>query len=922
MITLKCVHSPWIAAGAVFGVVLGLGLSAPVTAQTSAPLATPVRLDRADLSGERVKVQAGAPLAVDQGAEGLAQTLKKLGTRASLMLIVAHPDDEDGGMLAYESRGVGARVAMLTLTRGEGGQNLMSADFNDALGLVRTQELLAAGRYMGVDQMFGTEVDFGFSKTKEESLQQWGHDRVLYDAVRAVRLYRPLVLAAVFVGGLTDGHGQHQVSGEIAQEVYNAAGDPNVFPEMIKEGLAPWTPLKVYARVPYARVTANEIYDYATGKYAPAKFYNYVTKSWSTVVPVTNVSVPEGEFSKVLGMSYVQFARRGLALQKTQIGGGGRLGPAGRFDVSYTCYGSRVKVPEQETGLFEGVDTSLKGIASLAPDAGAWLGDDLGKIQGLVERASAAFSMAAPEKTAPVLAEGLKAVDSLLVKVKTSAIGPEEKAAVLHELDVKRVQFNQALVQALGLNLAAETEDAKVVVAGQTVAVHLKIASARAANVQVKTTAVVADFDGKVEPLATEGPASLGDGLDRRLVVKIPATAAVTRPYFSRSGLEQPVYEIADPGLRDAPSTPNPLVGAVELEYDGAPVELKTAVGGPEPVEVVPAISVAVSPEGGIVPLGEKSLTVTARVKTEVEDAAGRVKLEVPPGWQVEPADAPFALAKVGDAAELTFHVMPANVASGKAYKVSAVATLGGRQYSQGYRAVGYKGLAAGNIYRASTDRVLGVDVKVAPGLKVAYLPGTGDDVEMALTEMGVKATTISVEDVAAGRLTGYDAVVLGVRAYAAHPDLANAPLLPYAEAGGTVIVQYNTGEMPNEPYPLSLGESEKVVDETAKVTLLDPEAQALLWPNRITEADFEGWVEERGHGFASTWDRHYKALTEVHDPDQDPQKGGLLVTETGKGHYVYLAYALYRQLPEGVPGAYRLLANLLSLGRNAAVSF
>src|SRR6201996_9341701 len=199
--------------------------------------------DPANLRGERVRPHDGRELAVDQGSRGLEQMLRRLNTRASLMLIVAHPDDEDGGMLTFYSRGMGARVASLTLTRGEGGQNAMTGDFEDALGLLRTQELLAAGRYMGVDQMFGTEVDFGFSKTKEESFSKWTHQRVLYDAVRAVRMYRPMVVTSVFVGGPTDGHGHHQVAGEMAQEVFDAAGDPKMFPEM---GLEPWSPMKVY----------------------------------------------------------------------------------------------------------------------------------------------------------------------------------------------------------------------------------------------------------------------------------------------------------------------------------------------------------------------------------------------------------------------------------------------------------------------------------------------------------------------------------------------------------------------------------------------------------------------------------------------------------------------------------------------------
>jgi len=257
--------------------------------------------DPANLAGEQIKASVVADtLPVNRGTAALEENLKRLSTRASLLMIVAHPDDEDGGMLTYESRGQGARVGMLTLTRGEGGQNAMSGDFDGALALIRTQELLAADRYMGVDQMFGTEVDFGFSKTKEEAFAKWTHERVLYDAVRAVRLYRPLVVTSVFVGGVTDGHGQHQVSGEIAQEVFTAAADPKVFPEM---RLEPWAPAKVYARVPFSRVTDKGMYDYATGKYAPARFYNYVTKTWSNEEPRANVEVPEGDHSDLLGMS-------------------------------------------------------------------------------------------------------------------------------------------------------------------------------------------------------------------------------------------------------------------------------------------------------------------------------------------------------------------------------------------------------------------------------------------------------------------------------------------------------------------------------------------------------------------------------------------------------------------------------------------
>ncbi len=274
------------------------------------PPATSHFTDPANLAGERPRPRNGRELPIDGGlgpdgkpdnALGLAQMLRKLNTRASLMLIVAHPDDEDGGMLTYYSRGLGARVAVLTLTRGEGGQNQMTGDFEDALGLLRTQELLSADRYMGVDtQMFGTEVDFGFTKTKAEAFQKWNHERVLYDAVRAVRIFRPLVIAAVFSGAVTDGHGQHQVSGQIAQEVFKAAGDPNVFPELTREGILPWQPLKVYARVPFSRVTAQGLYDYATGQTVPAEFTNYVTGQTFTTEPSADVTINEGATDPLL----------------------------------------------------------------------------------------------------------------------------------------------------------------------------------------------------------------------------------------------------------------------------------------------------------------------------------------------------------------------------------------------------------------------------------------------------------------------------------------------------------------------------------------------------------------------------------------------------------------------------------------------
>src|SRR5271156_2093693 len=342
------------------------------------------------------------PLRIDRGTAALQQSLRKLNTRASLMMIVAHPDDEDGGMLTYESRGLGTRVALLTLNRGEGGQNIMSNDLWDQLALVRTQELLAADRRYGVDQYFTRVADFGFSKTLDEALQVWGHDRVLYDVVRAVRLNRPLILTASFVGGITDGHGQHQVSGEMAQEVYEAAGDPKVFPDQIKAGLLPWKPLKVYARVPSFSISPKGMYDYATGKWAPVRFYDYVAKKWIDSVPSTTLEIPEGAYDPVLGTAYIQLAREGLGQQKSQNGGTGVPLP-GEFNTPYHRYGSRVPSPATEKFFFDGINTSLAGIASLAPGRHPYLTAGLSQIAATVEQATRTFSPSQPAKLVPLL---------------------------------------------------------------------------------------------------------------------------------------------------------------------------------------------------------------------------------------------------------------------------------------------------------------------------------------------------------------------------------------------------------------------------------------------------------------------------------------------------------------------------------------
>ncbi len=855
----------------------------------------------------------------NRGAAAVWQSLKKLHTRASLIMITAHPDDEDGGALVWASRGFGARVALLTLNRGEGGANVMSSDYFDALGLVRTEELLAADRYYGVDQYWTRMIDYGFSKTLEETLSKWGHDNVLRDVVRVVRITRPLVITSVFVGGPSDGHGNHQAAGLLAKEVFQAAADPNVFPEQIHAGLHPWAALKDYAHVPFFGGEKKKL--------------------------EVNVEVPEGDYDPLLGFSYDQVSREGLGRQKSQ-NGGTAIPAAGPYQSPYHRFGSKISAKDKEQSFLDGIDTSLEGIAELAKSGDIrFLRRALREINVDVEKALAQFSAVHPEAIAGLLADGLTKTDALIEQVKSSSLSESDKYDVIHELVVKQAQFNDGLAEALGVSLRAtvapdqpvnplyarfmgEPDTFRVAIPGQVFKVQVQVASQSASPITLSHV-VVRSTDGKSWDIRG------GDKPAGEFRIQAPSDAVLTRPYFSRPNIEQPFYTIDDQRYLNLPRAPYPLEAWAEFRFGSATIRVgqvvqsvKRVTGfGPvlEPLIVGPAIGVAISPSAGIVPLDAKAFPVTAVVHSNVKGPArGILRLELPEGWHSEPATREFSTAQDGEDQSLAFQVTPSNLKKSE-YQIAAVADYNGRRYREGYRVTGYPGLRPDFLYAASTCRTSGVDVKVAPGLKVGYVMGTGDDVPASLGQLGIKVTSLGSADLASGDLSQFDVILLGVRTYAARPELGtyNGRLLEYVRSGGVVIVQYNTPEFDHNygPYPYVMSQDpEEVTDEASRVDILNPTHPLFTWPNQITEKDFAGWVEERGSKFLKSWDSHYEALLSTEDAGQEPQRGGLLYARYGKGIWVYNAYAFYRELPEGVPGAYRLFANLVSLPKNPNV--
>ena len=918
---------------AAYAAALNVFFGVLLTGQTPKPIPEP-------------SVNASA-LDVDRGAAGLYTSLKKLRTRASLLMVTAHPDDEDGGMLAYESRGQGARVMLLTLSRGESGANVMSPDFFDALGLVRTEELLAAGRYYGVEQYFGRVVNNGFSKTKEETLAAWSYDRVLEDTVRVVRITRPLVITSVFIGGPTDGHGNHQVAGQMAQEVFRAAADPKMFPEQIRAGLRPWQPLKVYERVPMARVTAEGVYDYATHHYAPARVYDYVNKQWLPWGLSADVTVPEGEIDPIIGRSYVQIAREGLGFQRSQNGGVGEP-PAGAMTVSYHRFASISAAAAKENSFFDGIDVSLMGMAANGPP---FLRDGLAKMTADVESALSDFRAEQPDRIAPSLADGLKRTNELIAQVESSSVPDAEKYDVLHELSLKQREFNTALQQSLGITVEATvsagngggrggfgmTPDTfRVAIPGQQFNVRVHINSRTPVEIgTVRLAAPDTEHWSVSSQSEVAGPLAANQPKDAMFRVAVPPNASATRPYFSRPNVEQGWYGINDERYANLPMTPYPASAWATLRYQGVDIDVGQVVQTTqhvngqgtvmEPLVVAPALSVAMEPSAGIVAIGASSFPLTASVRSNVKGPAeGTARLVLPAGWRSEPASARFSTAQDGEQQRLAFRVFPSQIRE-QPYTITAIAEHAGKSYREGFRVTGYPTLRPDYLYRSATYRAAGVDVKVAPGLNIGYVMGSGDDVPASLENLGVHVKMLAAADLASGDLRQYDEIILGVRTYAVRDDLRanNSRLLDYVKNGGVVMVEYNTPEFDHNfgPYPYVMtNDPEEVTDEESTVNILDPANPIFTWPNKLSGNDFKGWVSERGSKFMSTWDEHYTPLIETHDPEQAPQKGGMLYARYGKGVYIYNAYAFYRQLPEGVPGAYRIMANLISLPKNPAL--
>ena len=860
------------------------------------------------------------PIPQDTGAAGAWQKINKLKTTASVLHATAHPDDEHGGVLAKLSRGDGARVMLLTLTRGESGDNAIGPQLFDALGLIRTDELLTADKYYGVDeQYFSTMIDYGFSKRLDETTEKWGLENAYRDVVRVIRMTRPWIVISRFQGNARDGHGNHSAAGLLSQQASEAAGDPSRFPEQIKEGLRPWSPLKVYM----GGVRADE--------------------NWT-------VRIDSGEYNPVLGDSYANIAAFGLSFQRSQ-NGGRYAATAGPSDWYYTRTASRVTSSDKEKSVFDGIDTTYAGLfKTLGRTAPAGVDATLARIDAAVARAIASFKFTDPASAVPALADGLKLTRDVIEKSSTE---PD----VVHVLRIKEHQFQDAITTALGVELTAFADpnpnppapDATgrgggrgvvptmtAPIPGQTFGVKVRFTNRGTMSVQLGSVLMMPTpgytFTAQGGELSTSGQQQSGTF---PFAVKVADGAAIsTKPFFSRAAFTENRYTLSDPSLFGRTFNPPPLVAVATYTVNGIEVQTTEVVKRREPnlpygyvtreVRTVPRLALTVAPMTAVVPLSSPTRTVDLDV-TVIHNATaptnGQLTLTLPAGWTSTPTQHMFTFQRAGERTTYRFKVTAKSIDT-QMRDVVAVATADGKQYKEGYELIEPRDLEARYLYRPSIAGVRGVDVQVVPNLKVGYVMGIGDQVPTGLQQLGATVTLLTERDLATADLSVYDAIMTGTRAYAVRDDLKtyNKRLLDYVRGGGNMIVLYNTFELvPNEFAPFAgelLASAEEVSEEDSPITILAPTEQSFNWPNKITLADFDGWVEQRGSKFWTTWDKAYTPMISTFDKSQAPQSGGWLTARYGKGHWTYFAYALHRQLPYGVAGAYRITANLLALGK------
>jgi LmbE family N-acetylglucosaminyl deacetylase len=794
------------------------------------------------------------------------QLLRKLNVLGSALYIAAHPDDENTGMIAYLSNGELLRTAYLSTTRGDGGQNLIGPEIREGLGIIRTQELLAARRIDGGQQFFSRANDFGYSKHPDETLNVWDKDEVLEDYVKVIRTFRPDIIITRFstIPGVT--HGHHTTSAILAKEAFKLAGDPDAYPDQLEE-LDPWKPSRLFWN------TSWWFYRSSGQKMDTAAFLN----------------VDIGGYNSLLGTSYTEIAARSRSQHKSQgFGSSGRRGA----EMEYLEHWDGLEAD----GVFEGIDMTWGRIEG---------GED---IQKYIQLAIDSYDPADIEPALQALYHGREAIMKL----------PDQ-----FWKEIKLAEIDEAIRAMTGTYLEIVSDDYSYTPGDN---INLKLEAIVRADVDFTLKEVILEPWGAAQEV--DQVLKFNEPISADYSLEVPNLIDKTQPYWLDGEATVGMYHVADKSLIGKPENPALFNvrfviqwGDQYLEYN-QPISYKTndPVDGEvyRPVVVLPKVTVTLDSDI-LVFSGSGPKEVNIRLRAIKDNASGKLELIVPKGWEVSPKAIDFSLALKNEEQLFSIQVKPINGAK-EGQLDAQIVYPDGTTSNQGLQIIDYDHIPVQTLTPIARVKLINLDMKTAVN-KIGYIMGAGDAIPDNLRQVGYTVDLLSKDEVTKGNLSNYEAVVLGVRAFNTLDWLSfkNQELFDFVEAGGTVIVQYNTsrGLVTDKlaPYALQLSRDRVTVEE-AEVRILDKKNPVLNSPNKITSKDFEGWVQERGLYFPDQWDKSFTAVLSSNDPGEPARDGGLLVAKYGKGYYIYTGYSWFRELPAGVPGAYRIFSNLLSIGK------
>jgi LmbE family N-acetylglucosaminyl deacetylase len=802
------------------------------------------------------------------GESEIRQNLAGLANTGSVMMIAAHPDDENTALLAYFSRGRHVRTAYLSLTRGEGGQNLVGPEQGAALGLIRTQELLAARKIDGAEQYFTRAIDFGFSKTAADALAHWPREKVVGDIVWDIRRFQPDVIILRFSGTPADGHGQHQVSAILGKEAFSAAADPAKYPEQL-QWVKPWQAKRLMYNV--LAFTADQ-------EREAAKLSD-------------NIVIDVGQYNPELGYSYAEIA----GISRSQHRSQGMGAPEQKGSIKN--YLVTIAGDKATHDVFDGIGTTW----TRYPNGAA--------IQTQIDQSARDFTPDHPES----ILNSLAAARPL--------IAPDS------EYKVKQLDQTIALCAGLWLDAASDRSN---VVPGASLKINFTALARQPGHVTLD--AINLSGVESAPALNVAKIVLSDNQPNRYTVtVPLPEDEPYSQPYWLVDPPDGWLYHVSNPRQIGDPENPPVLESHFHLKIAGADLDLTRPAEyryidhmygeTVRPVAVVPPVAVNFHGPAQVFPNGTPR-RIEVPIVANTARVSGDVHLEAPEGWRIDPPLQHFDLAGADQQSTVTFEVAPpAGASEGQ---LRAIATVGARKISVATEVIVYPHIPAETLFPPAETKVVRADIQTT-AKNIGYVVGAGDEIPGALRQMGATVTLLSAEELSTGDLSHFDTIVIGIRAFNTRPDLRSSVgrLFDYVQNGGTMLVQYNVvegGPFGGDPalldhigpYPITLTR-DRVTDPNAPVTLPNPENPLLHTPNAITEKDFSGWVQERGLYFASAWDPKYQTVLECHDPGEEPHPGGELYLRYGKGVYIFSAYSWFRELPAGVAGAYRLFANMVS---------